>query len=168
MTINHWVIVPSKPESVELLNRRWTFNYQRGLIAIGWPELGDVSHLSLDDLKEHRHRVYGEKYKLAHVTIWRFWHEISVGDKLIAKTGRRRMLAVGTVTREAFYDEDLGKEQAACLTDDYYPNFLGVDWELREFEFSESVFAIGTLRPITAERYQQLVDASPRQAGRRN
>jgi hypothetical protein len=74
------------------------------------------------------------------------------------------MLAIGTVTREAFYDEDLGKERAAGLTDDFFPNFIGVEWERREFEFPAWTFKRGTLHSITAERYQQIIDASTHQA----
>ncbi len=161
MATNYWVIAPYNPrESIEVFERSWGFDYQRGLIAIGWPPLGDVSSLSRQNLIERIRRVYPNRMKRAHITIWRFWHEIRIGDKVIAKTGRRKMLAIGTVTREAFYDENLGKERAAGLTDDYFPNFIGVEWERREFEFPEYTFAIGTLHPITAERYQQFIGAS--------
>lgn len=160
MTTNHWVIAPFDPESVKVFERSWAFDYQRGLIAIGWPELGDVSNLSRKDLVERIRRVYRGTEKRADYTIWRFLHETKTGDKVIANTGIRKMLAIGTVTREAFYDEDLGKERAAGLTDDIFPNFIGVEWEKREFEFPELTFAIGTLHSIPAERCQQIIDAS--------
>lgn len=162
MTTNHWVIAPVNPANVKLFERSWGFDYQNGLIAIGWPDLGDVSRLSRQDLVERIRQVYGNKMKRAHITIWRFWHEIKTGDKVIAKRGIRKMLAVGTVTREAFYDEILGKERVAGLTDDFFPNFIGVEWERREFEFPERTFAIGTLHSIPAERYHQIIDASAR------
>ena len=165
MTTNYWVIAPYNPrEDIEVFNRSWTFDYQRGLIAIGWPELGDVSHLSREELVERRNRVYGAKYPLALVPIWKFWHEIKVGDKMIAKTGIRKMLAIGTVTRTAFYDKNLGKKRAAGLTNDYFPNFIGVEWERREFEFPERTFRIGTLHRITVGEYQQIIASSTRQS----
>ncbi|CAN5819327.1 hypothetical protein BH23CHL2_BH23CHL2_34780 [soil metagenome] len=82
--------------------------------------------MSREDLVERIRQVYGDKMKRAHIPIWRFWHEIRIGDKVIAKTGTSKMLAIGTVTREALYDEELGKERAAGLTDDFFPNFIGV------------------------------------------
>jgi hypothetical protein len=91
-------------------------------------------------------------------TIWRFYHEISERAVVIARRGTKKIMAVGDVTRTAYYDEEQGRERVGSDTERYYSNFIEVEWKKKEIEFDEVVFPFQTVYEISEEKYSRLVE----------
>jgi restriction system protein len=90
--------------------------------------------------------------------LWRFYHDIKVGDKIIARRGRMKMLAVGTVKRQAYYDEPKGRKRVGGPYE-YYPNFIDVEWEETPKDFDTLAFAMSTLTgPFDEDYYRERIE----------
>jgi len=152
-----WVIAPYDSQKKPAFDRAWDFDLRNGTIAIGWRELGDVSKLSQRDLQERLSAVYGKNVKKDSNMIWRFYHEISPGDVVIARRGTKRIVGLGKVVGGGFYDEAMGKERVGASAEDY-PNFIKVEWESRTIDFENIVFSFITMYEIPLEKYESLVE----------
>lgn len=80
--------------------RLWNECQELGMIAIGWDFLGDLSQYG--DQEEiakaiAEHRKSDAQPTNQSLCCWEFAHKISVGDTVIAKIGRQRLLGVGVV-----------------------------------------------------------------------
>ena len=81
----------------------WPEWRQRGIIAVGWPALGDMTRLSADDFNKAAARCKKENgYTRGVYQAWTF-RSIRPGDRVIANQGQRRIVGVGTVTSEYRY-----------------------------------------------------------------
>jgi len=91
-------------------------------------------------------------------SMWNFWHEIQVGDIVMARKGTKRLAAVGTVTKTAFYDPEKGKDRVGG-SGDYYPNFIGVEWRdsPRDISFDEIVFAFSAIYKTDKDGYDRIM-----------
>ncbi len=100
----------------EVFKRVWEYDREHDVIAIGWGSgLGDPSSWSREELEGRYLEVYpGKTGGLRQLTNFL---EIQPGDRIIAKGGRRKIVGVGTVAREAYYDRAKGRERARI------PNF---------------------------------------------
>ena len=78
--------------------------------------------------------------------IWAFYHEIGPGDFVIARRGRKTLVAVGKVSQAAFYAP--GKNP-----NNNHPNFLEVSWQQqpRDKVFPSVVFPMPTLAELSEE-----------------
>lgn len=160
----YWVIAPYHSEQKHVFEQVWQYDLENGVIAIGWRLLGEVAHLSEDQLKARHKEVYGDKGLTSTVnTVWRFYHEIEPGDIVIARRGRKTIAAVGTVTAGAFYSEEMGRKRVGNLTDNVYPNFIRVQWQddKREIGFGRIVFPMQTMCEISEEKYRSLMEGEP-------
>jgi len=104
----------------------------RGIVAIGWDGVPDPGAFrDRDALTRKVQETYPEKsWKTANIdagTLWRFWHDISLGDSVVTYDRSRRMYLVGRITGTAEHTpanapqiEELGKS---------YPNIRPVQWE---------------------------------------
>lgn len=153
--LRYWVIAPIEAKRADLFDRVWRFDFENGLISIGWTEVGDVSHVNREELAQIVAMKYRDK-PLATQTLfanmlWTFYHQISPGDIVVARRGRKVLAAVGRVTETATYSP--GKN---ALTN--HPNFLGVAWQdqPRDKTFSTLVFAMLTLAELTEEQFRSL------------
>ena len=150
----HWVIAPVRARPPERFDNVWQFDLANNIITIGYPELGDISNMSLQDLTEAVPEVYPEGPNSAGFAkmLWRFYHEISVGDLVIARRGLMILAAVGEVTQPAVYSPGKNPHIDA-------PNVLGVSWwnTPRDKDFGGPVFSQWTVTSITPERFQELV-----------
>lgn len=108
-----------------------------GYVAIGWPELGDLSVRPTD--RETLKRAVAETYpneKTGAIpvhagTMYKFMHEIRRGDYVVYPSKADRMVNIGVFTDRFEYIE----------TDpDHYPNHRRVDWKahLPRSDFSQS------------------------------
>lgn len=86
--------------------QNWEEFFNRGVMAIGWPELGDLG-------------AYGNKEEIrltlatlsnaastqsnSALAAWQFMHDVQVGDVVLAKRGTSEILGVGTVIGEYTY-----------------------------------------------------------------
>lgn len=157
----YWVISPhnlARPE----WEKAWQYDLSHNTIAIGWRELGDVSSYDRDQLE----KAFKEKWPGAKKggisyfvnAMWNFWHEIQVGDIVIARKGTKQLAAIGTVTKTAFYDPEKGKDRVGS-DDHYLPNFIGVEWRdsPRDIRFNEIVFAFSAIYKTDKDGYDKIM-----------
>jgi len=153
----YWVIAPAAANPRDAFVSVWQFDVLHNVISIGWEELGDVSGMSQQELLAAVAATYPDRPQ-ATITlfanmIWAFFHEISVGDSIVARRGRRTLAALGTVTGSAVYAP--GRNPAHA-----YPNFLDVSWhgQPRDKLFPTIVFPMQTVAPLSEERLRGLLD----------
>ena len=155
----YWLIAPVESKPKELFQKVWQFDLARGLISIGWSDLGDVSKMSNEELAGAVASRYPEKppqtRALLTNMLWAFHHEISPGDYVLARRGRKVLAAVGRVTRPGFYSP--GENPAHG-----HPNFLQVAWQEqpREKVFPAVVFPMHTLTEISESQYRSFAEGS--------
>jgi len=161
----YWVVAPYHADRPELWEKVWQFDLDHGLISIGWSKLGDVSQLNLDELKEAVERTYPEAAVSARRMyvrmLWDFYHKIQPGDIVVARRGTKRLAAVGTVTRSAYYER--AKNAPAVGSERAYSNHLDVRWAEapRDKGFDSAVFGMQTLYETSEEKYHLFVEGNP-------
>ena len=90
----------------------WDECLNKGIMAIGWEELGDLSQYeSREAMRDQMRQEYGLEgsYMNASLATWEFANEIQVGDIVFAKKGRTVILGRGVVEGEYSYDETRGE-----------------------------------------------------------
>jgi restriction system protein len=134
----------------------------QSIISVGWRELGDFSGYSESELKAAIERAYsndtaGKKTRTFNM-LWDFYHNIQPGDIVIARKGRKKIAAVGTVIKPAYYSH--AKNIEASGPDDFYSNHLDVQWHSapRDKEFNRIVFGMQTIYEISESQYRELVE----------
>lgn len=158
----YWVIAPFESKSPETFDKIWQFDLESNLISIGWEELGDISSQSQEKLFQVIATTYPDKPQqtkgLIANMLWSFYHEISVGDLIIARRGRKSLAAVGKVSQSAFYAPNKNPYSG-------HPNFIEVDWQEqpRNKLFSNIVFPMHTLMEVTEETFQNFLQNTNRQ-----
>lgn len=90
--------------------RLWNESYEKGIISIGWDQLGDLSTYKSQDevmakLTEIR-GVDGQTPSNDSLCCYQFVHEMKAGDLVIAKIGRKKILGGGVVTSDYIYQPD--------------------------------------------------------------
>src|ERR1700722_5695191 len=104
----YWVIPPFENKNPELFDKVWQFDLTNKTISIGWNELGDVStmdHKGLEKAVADAYPGSPPPTKSLFVNmLWRFYHEIAVGDVIVARRGRKAFAGVGRVTGPAKYN----------------------------------------------------------------
>ena len=131
--------------------RLWNECQEQGLVAIGWDYLGD--------LKQYRDQEAITKAIIAQqgqetqptnqsLCCWQFSRVMKVGDVVIAKIGRRRLLGVGTI--ESDYVHDPSRQE--------YHNVRRVKWlAAKTLDLpDDSLLPTKTLTDVTG--YSQVVD----------
>jgi restriction system protein len=155
----YWVIAPFESKPSEVFDKVWQFDIANDFISIGWNELGDVSQMSREELFEAVTSTYPKKPQqtkgLYANMIWAFYHEISPGDFVIARRGRKILAAVGKVSESALYSP-----QKSPAHD--HSSFLKVSWQEqpRGKTFPGVVFPMHTLTEISEEQFRNFVEAS--------
>jgi hypothetical protein len=90
--------------------RLWNESYEKGIISIGWDYLGDLSqYKSQDEVMTKLVELRGSDAQSPtndSLCCYQFAHEISVGDLVIAKVGRKKILGGGIVTSNYVYDPE--------------------------------------------------------------
>lgn len=161
----YWVIAPYNSTVPQVFDKAWEYDLQNRTIAVGWTKLGDISKLSKPELKSKYMETYSDNIAKSFVTkgvnaLWRFYHGVLPGDIVIARRGTKKIIGIGTVTGDPFYDKEKGRERVANLTDDVYANFIPVRWNEKEITFDRIVFSFFTIYEIPDEKYQRLVEGS--------
>ncbi len=118
-----WVIAPGDSRKSDF-DDRWDDCLEKGYIAIGWDNLGDLS--SLNKKTEFRNmydRAYPDDDKGKRSqncgTLWRFAKEIKNGDLVIARRGRNEAIGLGHVSDRYRYDDSR----------ETYKHLVDVDWD---------------------------------------
>jgi len=163
----HWVVTPYNSTVPQVFDKAWEYDLQNGTIAVGWTDLGDISKLSKPELRSKYVEIYGDNISNMAVArdvnaLWRFYNEMLPGDTVIARRGTKKIIGIGTVTGDPFYDREKGKKRVADLTDEAYANFIPVRWNEKEIAFDKIVFSFYTIYEIPDERYHEIVEGSGR------
>lgn len=102
-TIRYWVYALGEGSYM------WEDFYKRGVMAIGWNEIGDLSLFkNKSEIKEAMKKIYGPNlsYQNATHATWQFANEMKVGDIIFVKKGRSQLIGRGIVTSDYFYDSE--------------------------------------------------------------
>lgn len=100
--VHYWLYAPGENAA------QWEDFYQQGIMAIGWSETGDARTYSS---REEIRKLLSEKrapLPMVHssLAVWQFLHEVKVGDVIIAKQGRHKIIGRGVVTSDYDFVED--------------------------------------------------------------
>ncbi|MGB4921263.1 MAG: AAA family ATPase, partial [Enterococcus aquimarinus] len=99
--IRYWLYAPGEGSYM------WEEFYQKGIMGIGWDDLGDLSlYPSKQAMKEEMRSLYGDgsSYKNAGHATWQFANEVKPGDIIFAKLGMYKIIGRGIVTSEYIFD----------------------------------------------------------------
>ncbi|MHA2430389.1 MAG: hypothetical protein ACXACC_05060 [Promethearchaeota archaeon] len=159
--VRYWIIAPYDSTEKNLFDTAWKYDIKNKTIAVGWMALGDILKIqSKDDLRKKYNEIYPDVKPSSATrdinTIWSFYHDILPGDKIIARRGTKKMIGIRTVTRKAFYNEDMGKERIP--DEHYYSNFIKVEWENKIIDFDGIAFSFYTMYEITPNKYNSLLN----------
>ncbi len=87
-------------------------NKDKGVIAIGWKEMGDLSKIGADrnNFKSRYSEVYPDATKNSISTcsgmLYRFVHEMNINDYVVFPSKQDRKVNLGIVKSEYFYQQD--------------------------------------------------------------
>jgi 5-methylcytosine-specific restriction protein B len=101
----YWLYSPGDNAS------EWDEFHEKGLMAIGWDDIGDLSRFkSRDEMGTAMKEAYGQNYsdKISSLATWQFAHDMKPGDIIFAKKGRKNIIGRGTVASDYIYDASRG------------------------------------------------------------
>ena len=90
----------------------WESDYAEGIMAIGWPGMGDLSaYGSKEEMRGKMRELYGGtgSYRNQVLATWQFANEIKPGDVIFVKKGLKKVVGRGIVEGEYAYDEQRGE-----------------------------------------------------------
>jgi hypothetical protein len=157
----YWVIAPQHASPRERWERAWRYALTNKIISVGWNKIDDSSSLSDKQLNQMIDRAYPNKNSPSKKHIFRslrnFYRSVKCGDVIIARRGRSEIAAVGTVTREAWFEHN---KNAQAVPEDPYSNHLGIGWgnELRGKSIPKKL-GINTICEISEDRFRALTHA---------
>jgi restriction system protein len=163
----YWVIAPVESKNAELFDKVWQFDVAENLISIGWSELGDISRMDRESLVAAIASTYAGKPAttrgLYANMLWSFYHEVVIGDLVVARRGRKTLAGIGKVVHPAEYFP--GKNPFLARPGHSHDSFLGIEWqtEPRNKSFGTLVFPMHTLTEFSEEQYRSLLDNSDAQ-----
>ena len=135
-SIQYWLFTPGSAANM------WDEFFSKGIMGIGWSELGDLSaYQTKDEMRLKLIELTGgvTSQKNAAHAAWQFAHELKPGDVVFVKQGRTKILGRGIVAGDYEYNAAAGQ----------YSNIRRVTWLNRgEWSISQS-FATKTLTDIT-------------------
>lgn len=115
-TVHYWIYSPGN-EAV-----KWDEYYAKGIMAIGWGEIGDLKLFSNKaDMKIRMKEVIDENrgYKNAAHATWQFANEMKIGDVVFVKKGMYKLVGRGVVASDYQFDDSI---------EDEYRNIRSVHW----------------------------------------
>lgn len=158
---NYWVIAPYQANKPEIYDRVWKFDLQNGCISIGWRALGDVSQFkSEDELYDRIAQTYRDytpqMVSITNGMLAKFYRQVQVGDIVLARRGTKRLAAIGTVKRAAYFDPN--KTVDLYEPGQGYSSHLDIVWDEqpRNLVYDHIVFGMQTIYQTTAEKVDEL------------
>jgi len=135
--------------------RLWNEFYEKGIAGIGWDALGDLSKFKTQDeiattLLESRAEASPFPMNDS-LCCYQFVHEMKVGDLILAKIGRKKILGGGIVTSDYIFD----------ATRPEYRNIRKIHWVTKEKnEFPGTGGNVKTLTEISRyASFKELAEA---------
>lgn len=102
-TVHYWLYSPG--DNAKL----WDECYDKGLMALGWSEIGDLrQYHSKDEMKQAMKKDIDPNYtyKMAAHATWQFANELKPGDIIFAKKGMHTIIGKGIVTSDYQFDPE--------------------------------------------------------------
>ncbi|HWR28407.1 MAG TPA: AAA family ATPase, partial [Negativicutes bacterium] len=135
-TKQYWIYAPGQG------SRLWDEFYKKGIMGIGWDELGNLQQYSTkEDMKTKMRIVSGSNssYKNDGHATWQFANEMRVGDVIFVKNGLKKLVGRGIVTSDYGFDD----------TRTEYRNVRSVKWTHKGEWDSPEQNSLKTLTDIT-------------------
>ena len=114
--VHYWLFAPGDKATL------WDDYYEKGIMAIGWSDLGDLSQYKTKaQVTAAMQSLWdpSQTYRNQALTVWQFLNDIRVGDIIFAKKGRQQVLGRGVVTSEYYFDPS---------EEENYKNLRRVQW----------------------------------------
>ena len=114
--MTYWKFAPGEQAD------NWDTQRDSGYIGIGWLNLGNMLNATRAEYDRRREEIglaYGEKPTDGNSNVWKFIHEIKIGDTIIANRGQTTIIGIGVVTGHPYYIED---------DNNNYPTRRTVEW----------------------------------------
>lgn len=175
-TVHYWLYSPGENAHI------WAECYQKGIMAIGWDEIGDLSqYSSKTEMKQamKEHIDPSKAYTMAAHATWQFANEIKPGDIVFAKKGRSIVIGRGVVQSDYEFDDSRaenknvrkvkwtdkgewphpGQTVTKTLTDiTQYTDYVAKLCAMFESDVEEDLEdRVTELKPYTAERFLEEV-----------
>lgn len=99
----YWIYAPGPDANM------WDEFYESGIMGLGWERLGDFKDYTDGDVLRdsiEMHYGGGGSHNNDKCAIWDFANNIAIGDIVIVKKGRSKLIGRGVVTSEYYFDED--------------------------------------------------------------
>jgi 5-methylcytosine-specific restriction protein B len=133
----YWLVAPGENAN------RWEYCQQKGIICIGWHEMGDLSRFeNREELQMQMQRTYvnnkGDQ-KNNTLCLWQFANEIQLGDIIVCKKGRSSYIGYGIITGDYEYNSD----------DPNMPNIRKVEWISNDVFNADHLIVTKTLTNIS-------------------
>ena len=135
-TMRYWLYAPGRGACM------WEEFYQRGVMGLGWHQLGDLSeYATKEDMRQRLLDTRDDNTSQTNSAraVWQFANEIKPGDVIFVKRGLKEILGRGVVTGDYVYDPEGGE----------YPHLRNVSWKRRGSWRSDQQFPMKTLTEIT-------------------
>ena len=114
----------------------WEEFYRKGIIAIGWDDLGDLNEYTTEKLAEALNVENPNNSNQIH-NIENF-RDASIGDIIVARNGRSKSLGIGVITGEYTFDNERTE----------YKHIRKVNWLINHpVDFEKTIFRIDTFSP---------------------
>ena len=94
--VRYWVITSHHWDRPEAFEHCWKYDRSHGVIAIGW-SIGNGINMSDEELGMRYDEEFPESPRDFH-QVRKFWKEIRIEDRIIARGGRKAIVGIGTVT----------------------------------------------------------------------
>jgi hypothetical protein len=129
-----WIIAPSRNDDKENFNEIWKHNTENNNISIGWSKLPEnyadlPQSKQLELTKIHYPNDYKTLKSSKHVakTFEYFYKSIEVGDFIVARCGKSKVVGIGIVIEKSKLDK------TNLLSIKYtHPHICGVNWFYKE------------------------------------
>lgn len=115
-SVHYWIYAPGDGAY------KWEEFYDKGIMGLGWGEIGDLSKFSSkDEMKLKMKDCFdaSRSFKNAAHATWQFANEMKPGDIIFVKKGKHILVGRGIVGSEYRYDE---------MVEDEFRNIRDVSW----------------------------------------
>lgn len=141
-TVRYWLYAPGRGA------RMWEEFYERGVMGLGWHQLGDLrGYATKEEMLQRLLETRDDNTSQTNSAraVWQFANEMKPGDVIFVKRGLKEIIGRGVVTGDYVYDPDGGE----------YPHLREVSWKRQGSWRSDQQFPMKTLTDITYD--QELV-----------
>ena len=135
--------------------------FGKGVVAVGWHELGQWQAANMAELRERLSKVYPDQksgaWQNAASVLWRFVHTLKIGDSIVTFDRQRREYLIGEITSDYRYEP--GKVPQ-------HPHVRSVKWigrvsrDLLKVDSRNSLGSTLTLFVVSEETLQDLQTAA--------